>query len=392
MENSVKEKRLVVAVVSADSGVGRAVLRGIAVVASRHGWMLETIDPSISGDDFSPFSPLLGKADGVVVRTGDIHRRLRACLREDAPVVGIDIAPFPDSGLWAVLNPDNVRIGAMAAEELLTTRRKCFAFVPALPSTPWGDARDRGFCDRIRAAGCDVRRYEPHAAWRGVSERDALARWLAELPRPFGLFTRNDVLAKFALGACKSAGLAVPEDAAVIGADDDETICLYSVPPLSSVRIDHEGGGRRAAEALHGFFGKPKPARTAAMHFGPYGVARRPSTGAAAPGCDLRFAAGLDFIASHFGSPLVGAEDIAAAMGLGRRQAERLFRANGTSIRQRLEETRLARVKTLLATTGMPLRRIAGECGFSSEIYLSGLFRKRLGVSPGAWRRLERGE
>ena len=45
---------------------------------------------------------------------------------------------------------------------------------------------------------------------------------------------------------------------------------------------------------------------------------------------------------------------------------------------------------TLLSTTGLPLRRIAAESGFSTEIYLSGLFRKRFGVSPGAWRRAHR--
>ena len=380
-------KRLVVAVVSASSGVGRAVLRGIAVAAGKFGWTLENIDPSLTGEDFRSFAGMLGEADGLIVRLKENCALARPFLREGTPIVGIDVETQADAGLWASLVPDNVRIGAVAAAELLSKGLKCHAVVPVLPKRAWGEARDRGFLERIRAVGGDVRAYRPHEAWRSVAEHDALARWLASLPRPFGLFARNDVLARMALGACRNAGIDVPGDAMIVGADNDETLCLYCSPTLTSVRIDHERAGRRAAETLQGFFGKPRPARVATIRFGPHGVARRGSTDAAAPERDLRLAAGLDFIASHSDNAFIGAGDVAAAMGLGRRQAERLFRAAGTSIRRKLEETRLAHVKSLLATTAFPLKRIAAECGFSSDIYLAGLFRRRFGVPPGVWRR-----
>ncbi len=382
-----KGRRLVVAVVSASTGVGRAMLRGIAVAAGKFGWELEIIDPALTGNDFRSFAKMLGEADGIIVRLKENCQLLRPFLRDDTPMVGLDIRTFPDSGLWATLVPDNGKIGAMAAEELLDKGLKCYALVSAFPKRYWGEARDRGFLERIRASGGDVRVYELHEAWRAVAEQEALGRWLAALPRPFGLFARNDVFARFALDACKSAGIGVPGDAMIIGADNDEGLWLYCSPALTSVQIDHEGAGRRAAEALQGYFGKPRPARMAAMRFGPCGVARRASTNAAGTEYDLRLAAGLDFIASHSDNAFIGAGDVAVAMGLGRRQAERLFHAAGTSIRRKLEETRLAHVKSLLVTTNLPLRRIAPECGFYSGIYLSGLFRKRLGVSPGAWRR-----
>ena len=381
-----RAKRLVVAVVSAESGVGRAVLRGIASAAARFGWTLENIDPAVTGDDFVPFAQILRAADGVIARIDENGRKARPFLGAGTPLVGIDVKPFSDPALWAVVVPDNVKIGIQAADELLSAGLACYALVPMLPKSYWGEARDKGFLDRIRAAGGDVRVYEPRETWREASEHDSLVRWLSGLPRPFGLFARNDVLAKFALGACKSAGIDVPGEARIVGADDDETICQYAVPPLSSVRIDHEGGGRRAAEALQNFFGRQKPARTATLRFGPLGVARRASTGAEPPDVGRRLALGLEFIARHFGNRFLGAGDVAAAMGLGRRQAERLFRAAGTSIHQKLDETRLARVKTLLATTDTPLRDIAEECGYSSGIYLSGLFRRRLGMTSGEYR------
>lgn len=384
---SAKTKPLVVAMVTADSAVGRAVLRGIAVSSQSFGWSLETIDTSVTGEDFAPFAELLSAADGVIVRLKQTLLAARPFLRPETPVVGIDIAAFPGSGLWATVNPANQAIGETAAEELLACRCACHAFVPAIPPVAWGDARGKGFLDRIRAAGGDARRYEPHTSWTGVAERDALAAWLSGLPRPFGVFARNDTIAGFVLRACKRAGIEIPLEARIVGADDDESHCLYSSPTLSSVRVDHEGGGRRAAEALRRSFGKPCPDRPAALRFEPFGVSRRASTGAAEPAGDARLAAALSFIARHFGEHLVGAADVAAAMGLGRRQAERLFRNVGKSIRGELEAARLAYVKTLLSSTDMTLERIAAECGFSTGIYLSGLFRKRFGVSPGAWRR-----
>jgi len=382
-----KGKRRVVTVVSASSGVGRAVLRGIAVAAEKFGWTLENIDPSMTGDDFRSFAGILGEAEGLIVRLKENVVLARPFLRDGTPIVGIDVEAQAAAGLWATLVPDDVQIGAMAAEELLSKGLKCHALVPVLPKRSWGEARARGFLERIRAAGGDARVYEPREARKGVADHDALARWLAALPRPFGLFAQNDVLARMALGVCRNAGIGVPKVAMIVGADNDETLCLYCSPTLTSVRIDHERAGRRAAETLQGFFGKPRPARVATIRFGPYGVARRGSTDAAAPERDLRLAAGLDFIASHSDSAFIGAGDVAAAMGLGRRQAERLFRAAGTSIRRKLEETRLAHVKLLLTTTEHPLRRIATECGFCSDTYLAGLFRKRLGIPPGVWRR-----
>lgn len=386
MKNGRKNSRLVVAVVQADSGVGRAVLRGIAVEAEHLGWTLETINKDVGGGSLATFGELLGAADGAIVRVRDACVSARQFLRPEVPVVGIDIAPFRDSGLWATLNPHNEKIGAMAADELLAANCRCYAFVPALPKMPWGDARGKGFIDRIRAAGGDVRRYEPKDSWFSISERDCLAGWLSALPRPFGVFARNDIIARYALGVCKKAGIDVPREAKIIGADNDELLCLYSSPQLSSVRIDHEGAGRRAAEVLQSFFGKPMPRRTSSLRFGVYGVARRASTGASESYSDLRLEVGFDYIAGHFGNRYLGAGDVAAAMGISRRQAERLFRAAGTSIHQKLDETRLAHVKSLLSATDEPLRAIAEECGYSSGIYLSGLFKERFGITPGQFR------
>ncbi len=378
------DRRFVVAIIPTDNFAGRGELRGVSAVAASRGWDLEVIDTALFGSDVAPFRPILDKADGIVVRLnygllGDEFAAL------GIPTVGLDMKK-DTPGPWAVVNNDTERLCATAAEELLATGRRAFAFVPMLRRHPWTTERGRSFLRNIRAAGREAFLYEPRTEWNWTEERESLATWLAGLPRPLGVFAGNDMLAKFTLGACRNAGLDVPRDVAILGADDDETLCLTSIPPLSSIQIDFEGAGRLAAETLSSLFGRKPPIRASVLLYGMRGVARRASTRAGEPDVDPRLSMGLDFIALHACDPLVGVADVAVAMGASRRQADRIFAATGRSIRTRLEETRLQRAGSLLRTTSMRQRDIAAECGFASDSYFSRLFRKRFGTAPGACR------
>lgn len=103
-------------------------------------------------------------------------------------------------------------------------------------------------------------------AHAGLDERDALAevevdtfdvaggedgaRRLLELERrPTAIFAVNDMLAVGALRALLAAGLAVPDDVALIGVGDIEFAALSAVP-LSTVRYPAYDIGRTAAEML----------------------------------------------------------------------------------------------------------------------------------------------
>ena len=52
------------------------------------------------------------------------------------------------------------------------------------------------------------------------------------------------------LEACRLCDLGVPGDIAVLGVDNDEVFCELADPPLSSVALNAEKGGYRAAELL----------------------------------------------------------------------------------------------------------------------------------------------
>ena len=395
------QRRLVVAAISLDSVAGREALRGVTSAAERLGWSLETVDFDFIRKDWTPYRSLLARADGAIVRPGDaLADGTLAAL--GIPIVAIDhLDPdwspaiprrSPGKGPWASVCIDTEALVAAAADELLATGRKCFAFVPMPRANPWSKVRGRLFKARIRDAGCIARLYEPVTEWNWAEERESLSRWFARLPRPFGVFAANDMLAKFALDACRAAGLDVPRDAAIVGADDDPTFCLTARPNLSSVRIDFEESGRLAAGTLDSLFGRPQPKRILFPRYGVLGVSRRASTRvdpAPEQRADPRLGDGLAFVESRSSDPLIGVGDVARAIGVGRRQAERIFAANGKSIRLCIEESRLVRARELLAGSDKTAAAIAVECGFASETYFSRLFRRRHSMSPGTWRRNE---
>lgn len=392
---------LVVAVIATDLWPGRAELRGFSEEARRRGWTLEEIDFVHVGRTLEPYRELLARADGIVVRLNDaLTGGIGVFAELEAPIVGLDTGFYMGNGLrkpmpgvlWARVLCDQSQVATAAADELLATGRRHFVFVPMLRRYPWTGTRGEAFLERIRAADCEAHLYEPVTDWAWVKERENLARWLAGIPRPFGIFAGNDLLAKLTLDACRTAGIEVPQDAAIVGADDDETFCLTASPTLTSVRIDFEGAGRLAAETLATLFLKRRPARSRIVRYGVLGVARRDSTRTVEKGTDLRLAAGLDFIAAHAADPFVGARDVAAAMGLGRRQADRMFAATGATIRGSIEETRLAAARRMLQSSDAPVSAIAARCGFASSNYFIRIFHARTGLSPDAWRRQSRGE
>jgi AraC family transcriptional regulator len=66
----------------------------------------------------------------------------------------------------------------------------------------------------------------------------------------------------------------------------------------------------------------------------------------------------------------------------------RAFKADlGCSPHQYVIRRRIVRSKTLMLETEVSLAQIALECGLADQAHLSRLFRRRVGMSPSAWRR-----
>lgn len=98
----------------------------------------------------------------------------------------------------------------------------------------------------------------------------------------------------------------------------------------------------------------------------------------------------VDYIEANLEAPLKLAE-LAALSGLSDFHFSRTFkRSSGHSPHQFVILRRLERVKRLLVQTEQSVTEIAHACGFASSQHLATVFRRRVGVSPTAYRRERR--
>ncbi len=81
-------------------------------------------------------------------------------------------------------------------------------------------------------------------------------------------------------------------------------------------------------------------------------------------------------------------EKVAKAFNCSRVAINNRFRKNtGKSVGGYIQEVRIKKACKLLEETDYPLRYIAPNCGFSNEYYLSSIFTKLTGISPGKYRK-----
>jgi LacI family transcriptional regulator len=238
-------------------------------------------------------------------------------------------------------------------------------------------------------AGADVHVYQrPKSAqhrWSYEQQQEHLGQWLRELPKPVGLMAAYDIRGRQVLDACRRVRAEVPDEVAVMGVDNDELLCSLSHPSLSSVVPNPHQIGYEAATML----GKAlagEPLKTETHYVGPSGVATRQSTDVLAINDDA-VAFALRFIRDH-ACQGIKVDDILKEMPMARRSLERRFQdLLGRSIHSEISRLQLERAKTLLCDTNLTLDEVAQKAGFHHPEYLSAVFKKQLGTTPGKFRK-----
>lgn len=288
---------------------------------------------------------------------------------------------------------DNLIAGRMAAEHLVSAG--CNDLLYFGSRTVGSAARLAGFREGASALGHRVTgafRREASRAFalhRPRFERQlvrTLERMLATARRPAGIFCYNDELACALLPALRTAGLAVPRDACVLGMDNDEVFCLSATPALSSIEQDAGAIGRLACARLAALLDTPPPPRAPPAFVPPGRLVTRNSTDRIAVR-DPAVAAALQFIHIRHPTPIdVGA--VTANVPLSRRCFESRFRAIvGTSPYDYILGLRIAHARARLADTGDSIRRVAAACGFGGVSSFLRVFERRTGLSPKEYRR-----
>jgi AraC family transcriptional regulator len=95
----------------------------------------------------------------------------------------------------------------------------------------------------------------------------------------------------------------------------------------------------------------------------------------------------IGFIEGNLSSK-IGVRDLAAVVRLSSSHFARAFRATvGQTPYAYLIRRRIELAQRLILRTDKPLAQIALDCGFGDQAHIARLFRRLVGVSPGAWRR-----
>ena len=230
----------------------------------------------------------------------------------------------------------------------------------------------------------DCHLYRPKEEGAAAEQVAEIGRWIATLPKPVGIMACYDSRGQQVLDACRSAGLAVPDEVAVIGVDNDELLCELASPPLSSVVPNAHRAGYVAAARLDRLMAGKKVTPMAEL-IPPLGVANRHSTDAFALD-DRAIVRAVRMIREH-ACEGINVSDVLKTVPLSRRVLEQRFqKLLGRTPREEILQVRLARVKQLLGETELALYQIAERTGFEHVEYLSVVFKRETGVTPSAWR------
>jgi LacI family transcriptional regulator len=310
-----------------------------------------------------------------------------ALKRLRVPVVNVcGVLPkssFPRIGV------DDHRCGVLAAEHLLERGFRHFGFVGHRDHA-YSLRREAGFRERIASSEASVTSYyEPgrrpfDPMGRLWAQDRAVERWVRALPRPVCIFAPNDIWGVQLTEVCLRADLRVPEDVAILGVDDDDLLCEFARPSLSSIALPTRRIGYEAAHEVDRLLrGAQADART--LLFPPLGVITRRSTDILAIE-EADVVAALRFIRQQAHQP-IRVTDLLREVPTSRRSLERRFRkVLGRSILDEIRRVHAERARQLLAQSDLPLHSIAERSGFTDAKRFSAVFRQMMGLTPSAYR------
>jgi len=377
-----------VALVAAPTfGYGRELMMGVrSYILERGGWLVHTCQPEVQF-----FKAVAGwNPDGIIAYLSS-ERLAKAVLALRKPVVNVSGAL--DLPGVARVGTDDVAVGRTAAQHGLERGFRHFGYIShGSRRVRWEQERFEGFRTALKEAGQACHSFGaghrpiPNLFLMRWSELQGRVRdWIRRLPKPVLILACNDDLACLVSEICRHAHIAVPEEAALVGVDNDEYLCKMAYPPLSSVRTQGERIGVEAASLLDRLMGGAS-VPPAPVLLPPLGVVTRQSSDGTALE-DAELAEAVRFIREHADRP-IGVRNILQNVPVARRWLERKFRAHlGRTIYHEICRAHLERAKVLLSDTDLPMPSVASRSGFRNAARLCLVFRRLTGLTPTEYRR-----
>lgn len=368
----------------------RRMHEGIISYAREHaGLTLRMLEFSDAGDPKA-----LSGCDGFIARVLN-DSMAAALLRTKKPVVDVYCGKtYP--GIVPV-DENRRRVGILAARHFIEHRFTQFAYC-GLDGVAFSDGRRDAFveclgkhhfkCFTYRTPGSVLKNFE-----QSILRNDriglppdvrSLSTWLKRLPKPIAVFCAHDSRAYQVIQVCRSCGIGVPKDVAVLGVDDDELTCNYTTPTLSSINHNGVGIGYAAIKAIDEMLRNPA-LRHKPVTVKPIGLVTRESSNTY-PLDPPWLSDALVFIRANVNRNL-SAANVYEAVGKSHTVVDRAFRAQlGSSVQKTIMRIRLDEAKHLIQDSSMPFSQVAIQAGFASAQHFCHAIATEFGESPSAIR------
>jgi len=187
-----------------------------------------------------------------------------------------------------------------------------------------------------------------------------------------------------AVSACQIAGLAVPDEVAIVAAGEDARLFEHTRPPITSVRQDTRAIGWAAAALLDRRMRGETDLPTETL-VPPIGIMERASTDIYAfDDADVVWA--LRYIWDHVADG-VTIERVLDHVHVSASTLTRKFRAVlGRTPAEEIKRSRIETARRLVTETRMPLAEVAVASGLGSQSLLTRYIKEATGETPGRLR------
>ncbi|MCA8994055.1 MAG: XylR family transcriptional regulator [Planctomycetaceae bacterium] len=377
-------RRSVALLVETSNAYARGLLRGVIAYQREHGnWSVSLPEQQRTA---RPPAWLKGwRGDGIIARI-ETPEMAQALKRKKVPIIDVSAARHVPGIPW--VETDDEAVARLAINHLAERGFRQLAFCGD-SAFNWSRWRQDHFLRLAEEQGIPCEVYlgttpdGSHGSW--LREQKRMREWILQVPKPVGVLACYDIMAQRLLDVCREANIAVPDEVAVLGVDNDELLCDLANPSLSSVQLDARRTGYAAAELLERMMDGEDLSDEPRL-IPPVRIATRNSTDVLAVE-DSDIVAAWKFIREH-ACDGINVRDVLQQVPLSRRALETRFQAVvGRTPHQELTRLRIERVKELLRETEMSIAEIARSTGFPHVEYLSYAFKRATGMTPREFRR-----
>ena len=282
---------------------------------------------------------------------------------------------------------DNAALIQLAYNHLIEAGLREFAMfsLPEAPENRWAQERENAFVGLLRHDKIEPRIYRglgtSASSWNEAVEQQI--EWLAGLPKPVGIIAVNDARARQLLQACIIAGIAGPEQVALIGIDNDPLARMLTRIPLSSVIQGAQQMGRTAAHLLDQMLHGARLDGTRVL-VPPAGINELASS-RHEPAKHPHVMRARHFI-RQYACQGIKTSQVADYVGISRTWLETYFRQElNCSVHDEILRFKLDAATSLLTGGDCSIADVALRCGFTSVQYMHAVFKRELGCTPKAY-------